>query len=148
MTTTGVDELGRIDYVVVEFPPGRQHFTGEMAAELARLHETGTVRVLDVLVLVKDGDGVVDALEIDDLEELDELREVELAVAEILAAEDVAHLAEAMEPGTAAAVVVWENLWAAPFGAAAREAGGQLIAEGRIPIQAIIASVEADSEGE
>jgi hypothetical protein len=65
-------------------------------------------------------------------------------VAEILAAKDVAHLAAAMENGSTAGVVVWENRWAAPFASAARRSGGQLIASGRIPIQAIAASLEAD----
>jgi len=65
-------------------------------------------------------------------------------LAELLAADDVEHLAAAMEPGSTAGVLIWENLWAAPFASAARRAGGQLIANGRIPIQAIIASIEAD----
>lgn len=146
MTESTLDELGPIDYVVVEFPPGRQHFTGEMADELARLHSSGTVRVLDVLVLAKAEDGTVDGFELDDLEEMTVLEDVELQIAEILAADDVALIAEAMEPGTVAGVVVWENLWAAPFAAAARRSGGQLIASGRIPTQAIIASMEAEAD--
>ena len=75
---------------------------------------------------------------------LDELRGLEAHVAEILAADDVVHLAEAMENGSTAGVLVWENVWAAPFASAARRAGGQLVATGRIPIQAIIASIEAE----
>lgn len=146
MTASELDELGPIDYVVVEFPAGSQHFTGEMADELAKLHSSGTVRVLDVLVLTKAEDGTVEGLELDDLDEMAVLEDVDLQIAEILAAEDVAHLAEAMEPGTVAGVVVWENCWAAPFAAAARRSGGQLIASGRIPIQAILASLQADQE--
>ena len=146
MTASELDELGPIDYVVVEFPAGSQHFTGEMADELAKLHSSGTVRVLDVLVLTKAEDGTVEGLELDDLDEMTVLEDVDLQIAEILAAEDVAHLAEAMEPGTVAGVVVWENCWAAPFAAAARRSGGQLIASGRIPIQAILASLQADQE--
>ena len=65
-------------------------------------------------------------------------------LAELLAEEDVVHLASAMEPGSTAGVLIWENLWAAPFASAVRRSGGQLIANGRIPIQAIIASIEAD----
>ncbi|MCB0896567.1 MAG: DUF1269 domain-containing protein [Nocardioidaceae bacterium] len=140
------DELGPVDYLVIEFPAGAQNFTGEMAGELARLAETGTIRVLDLLVLAKDADGTVEAAEIDDLDALDELRALETEVAEILAAEDVDHLAAAMEPGSVAGVLVYENRWAAPFASAARRAGGQLIASGRIPIQAIIASLEADED--
>jgi hypothetical protein len=146
MTEPALDEVGPIDYVVVEFPAGHQQFTGEMAEELARLHSSGTVRVLDVLVLVKSDDGTVEGHELDDLEELGVLEDIELQVAEILAAEDVAHVAEAMEPGSVAGVVVWENRWAAPFAAAARRSSGQLIATGRIPAQAIIASFEADED--
>ncbi len=139
-----LDEVGPVDYLVVEFPPATSNFTGEMAAELAALAEAGTIRVLDVLILTKDNDGAIEAFEIDDLDAVDELVALEGEIAEILAAEDVAHLAEAMENGTTAGVIVWENRWAAPFASAARRAGGQLIASGRIPIQAIIASLEAD----
>jgi hypothetical protein len=139
-----IDELGPVDYVVIEFPAGAQHFSGEVAGELAALVEAGTIRVLDVLVLAKDADGSVEAMELDDLDEMDELRVVEAQLAEILAEEDVLHLAAAMEPGSVAGVVIWENTWAAPFGSAARRAGGQLIASGRIPIQAIAAALEAD----
>lgn len=144
MSDPAIDELGPVDYLVVEFPSGSSNFTGEMAAELASLAETGTIRVLDLLVLHKDEDGNVEAFEIDDFDALDELRVLETQVAEILAADDVAHLAEAMDNGSTAGVLVWENSWAAPFAAAARRSGGQLIATGRIPIQAIVASLEAD----
>ena len=139
-----LDEVGPVDYLVVEFPPDTSNFTGEMAAELAALAEAGTIRILDVLILTKDNDGTIEAFEIDDLDAVDELVALEAEIAEILAAEDVAHLAEAMENGTTAGVIVWENRWATPFASAARRAGGQLIASGRIPIQAIIASLEAD----
>ena len=139
-----IDELGPIDYVVVEFPAGASNFTGEMAKELVALVDAGTIRVIDVLILTKDEDGSVEAMELSDVEELGELRELEAELAELLAAEDVEHLAAAMDPGSTAGVLIWENLWAAPFASAARRSGGQLIATGRIPIQAIIASIEAD----
>jgi hypothetical protein len=144
MTDTNIEELGPVDYIVVEFPAGASHFTGEMASELAALVDAGTIRVLDVLVLQKDDDGNVEALEIEDLDELDEFRAIETELAEILAAEDVEHLAAAMEPGTVAGVLIWENTWAAPFASAARRSGGQLVASGRIPVQALLASFEAD----
>jgi hypothetical protein len=139
-----LDELGPVDYVVVEFPAGASNFTGEMAAELLALVDAGTIRVIDVLILTKNGDGTVEATELSDIGELGELEAVEAQLAELLAEEDVEHLAAAMEPGSTAGVLIWENLWAAPFAAAARRSGGQLIANGRIPIQAIIASIEAD----
>jgi hypothetical protein len=143
-----IDELGPVDYLVVEFPAGTQNFTGEMATELARLAEAGTIRILDLLVLQKAADGSVDAFEIDETDATDEVRALEGHVAELLAAEDVVLLAEAMEPGSVAGVVVWENAWAAPFASAARRAGGQLVATGRIPIQAIAASIEAELAAE
>ena len=145
---TDLDSLGPVDYVVVEFPEGASNFTGEMAAELVALVEAGTIRLIDVLILTKDEDGTVDAIELSDVEELGELEALEAELAELLAEDDVAHLAAAMEPGSTAGVLIWENLWAAPFASAARRSGGQLIANGRIPIQAIIASIEADEASE
>jgi hypothetical protein len=144
--TESLDELGPVDYVVVEFPAGASNFTGEMAAELRALVDSKTIRVIDVLILTKDADGSVEAAELSDVDELGELATIEAELAELLAADDVAQLAVAMEPGSTAGVLIWENLWAAPFAAAARRSGGQLIADGRIPIQAIIASIEADEE--
>ena len=141
-----MDEFGPVDYVVVEFPKGRSTFDGSMAKELTALVDQGLIRVLDLLVIHKDEDGSIEGFEIDDLDEVDELRRLETEVAEILAEDDVVHLAAAMENGSTAGVLVWENTWAAPFASAARRSGGQLIASGRIPIQAIAASMEAELE--
>ncbi len=144
MTTEPLDELGPVDYVVVEFPAGASSFTGEMAEALIALVDAGTIRVIDVLILTKDEDGSIEATELSDIAELGPLETIEAELADLLAADDVAHLAAAMEPGSTAGVLIWENLWAAPFASAVRRSGGQLIANGRIPIQAIIASIEAD----
>ncbi len=144
MTEVSLNELGPVDYAIVEFPAGASSFTGEMAAELRALVDSGTIRVIDVLILTKDADGTVEAAELSDTAELGELQAIEAELGELLAADDVEHLAAAMEPGSTAGVLIWENLWAAPFASAARRSGGQLIANGRIPIQAIIASIEAD----
>ena len=144
MTNTPFDQLGPIDYLVVEFPAGAKNFTGAMAEELLKLVDAGTIRVVDVLILEKNEDGSVDATELSDIDQLGDLQAVESQLAELLAADDVEHLAAAMEPGSVAGVLIWENLWAAPFASAARRSGGQLIANGRIPIQAIIASIEAE----
>jgi hypothetical protein len=148
MTQPALDELGPVDYLVVEFPPDRAAFNGEMAAELARLQQAGIIRVLDLLIIQKADDGSIEGLEIDDLDSVDDLRFLESQVAEVLAADDVVHLAAAMDPGTVAGVLVWENTWAAPFASAARRAGGQLVASGRIPIQALLASIEAETAAE
>jgi len=144
MADTNLDELGPVDYLVVEFPAGASNFTGEMAKELVALVDAGTIRLIDVLILSKNEDGTVDAMELSDIEQLGELQRVEAQLAELLAEDDVIQLAAAMEPGSVAGVLIWENLWAAPFASAARRSGGQLIANGRIPIQAIIASIQAD----
>ncbi len=140
-----LDSLGPIDYVIVEFPAETSNFTGEMAKELLALVDSGTIRVVDILILTKNDDGTVEAMELSDIEDLGPLQAVEAQLAELLAEEDVENLAAAMDPGTTAGVLIWENLWAAPFASAARRSGGQLIATGRIPIQAIIASIEADA---
>jgi hypothetical protein len=146
MTHTSLDELGPVDYVVVEFPAGASNFTWEMTRELVSLVDSGTIRLIDVLILTKDEDGSVDAMELSDVAELGPLQALEAELAELLAEDDVEHLAAAMDPGSTAGVLIWENLWAAPFASAARRSGGQLIADGRIPIQAILASIEAEQE--
>jgi Family of unknown function (DUF6325) len=143
-----LDELGPVDYLIVEFPAGAQNFTGEGAAELLRLHDAGIIRVMDILILQKGDDGTVMAQELGDLDELGEIARLETELVQTLAEEDVDNLAAAMDPGSIAGVLVYENLWAAPFASAMRRAGGQLIANGRIPIQAIIAAVEADEARE
>jgi hypothetical protein len=139
-----IDELGPVDYLIVEFPAGAQNFQGEIADELVKLHDSGTIRIMDVLILVKGDDGSVEAHELSDFDELGDFQQIEEQLAETLAEGDVIDLAAAMEPGSVAGVLIYENLWAAPFASATRRAGGQLIANGRIPAQAIIAAVEAD----
>ena len=131
MPATTLDELGPVDYVIVEFPAGAQNFTGEGASELLRLHDAGIIRVMDLLILQKGEDGTVMAQELGDLDELGELGRLETELVQTLAAEDVDNLAAAMDPGSVAGVLVYENLWAAPFASAIRRAGGQLIANGR-----------------
>ena len=144
MTERTLDELGPVDYLIVEFPVGHQNFTGEGADELLRLHDAGIIRIMDILILQKAEDGTVMAQELGDLAELGELARLETELVETLAEEDVDKLAAAMAPGSVAGVLVYENVWAAPFASAMRRAGGQLIANGRIPIQALIAAIEAD----
>ena len=144
MTERSIDELGPVDYLVVEFPAGQQNFTGEAAEELLRLHDAGIIRVMDLVFIGKGADGTVMAQELGDLEDLGDFARIETELAETLAEEDVLTFGEVMAPGSLGAVLVFENLWAASFGSAIRHAGGQLIANGRIPVQAIIAAVAAD----
>jgi hypothetical protein len=133
---------------VVEFPGSR--FNGQIAPALLDLVERDLVRVLDLLVLKKDDDGSLEAFELSDLDEgeIGGFREYESELAMLLSEEDVTSLAAAIEPGSSAAVLVWENTWAAPFASAVRRSGGQLVASGRIPIQALLAAIEADEQEE
>ena len=145
MTERSLDELGPVDYLIVEFPAGQQNFTGEGVDELLRLHDAGIIRVMDILILVKDEDGIRRGPWRSPISTSSaSCRRLEAELAQTLAVDDVVNLAAAMDPGTVAGVLVYENMWAAPFASAMRRAGGQLIANGRIPIQAIIAAVEAD----
>jgi len=141
-----IDELGPVDYIVVEFPGSK--FNGEIAPALVDLVDRGVIRVLDLLIIKKEEDGSVEGFEVSDLDE-DEaggLRGFESELAMLLSEDDVTAVAAALEPGSSAAVLVWENSWAAPFASAVRRSGGQLVASGRIPIQALLAAVEADDE--
>jgi hypothetical protein len=142
--TEVIDELGPVDWLVVEFPGSR--FNGEIAPTITDLVDREIIRVLDLLVLRKDDDGNLEAFEVTELEdsELGELRAYEAELAMLLSAEDVEAVAAAVEPGSSAACLVFENRWAAPFASAVRRAGGQLIANGRIPVQALLAAIETD----
>ena len=144
--TLNVDELGPVDWIVVEFEGTK--LNGEIAPILKDYVDRDLIRVLDLLFFKKAEDGSFEAFEATDLEdsEIGELRAYETELAMLLSEQDVADLVETIEPGSSAAVLVWENLWAAPFGAAVRHAGGQLVASGRIPIQAVIAAIESDEE--
>jgi len=143
-----LDELGPVDWIVVEFPGSR--FDGSIAPTLTDLVDRGLIRILDLLMIRKDEDGAFEAFEVAELDdsEIGRIRELETAMANLLSQEDVESVAAAVEPGSTAALLVWENCWAAPFGSAVRHAGGQLVASGRIPVQALIAAVEADLEEE
>jgi len=144
MTERSIDDLGPVDFLIVEFSAGTQRFTGEGADELVRLHDAGIIRIMDLVILEKHADGSIEGHELSDFDQLGELERIEEQLAETLAEEDVINLAAAMDPGTIAGVVIFENTWAAPFASAMRRAGGRLVANGRIPIQAIIAAIEAD----
>ena len=146
--TEAIDELGPVDWLVVEFPGSR--FNGEIAPTITDLVDREIIRVLDLLILRKDEDGSLEAFEMSELDdsELGELRAYEAELAMLLSAEDVEAIAAAVEPGSSAACLVFENRWAAPFASAVRRAGGQLVANGRIPVQALLAAIEAEVASE
>lgn len=144
--TDDSDSVAPIDFVIIEFPPGQQNFSGEVIDELLALVDAGTIRLVDAIVLVKDDDGSVEAVELSELEGPSALATLAEQLADFLAEADIATLAEAMEPGSVAGAIVYENVWAAPFAAAARRAGGRLIADGRIHSQDIADALEAEAE--
>ncbi|HUW15528.1 MAG TPA: DUF6325 family protein [Actinomycetes bacterium] len=142
MTVDPLDELGPIDYLVVEFPGSRM--TGEGLPLLVDLVDRGIIRVLDLVFFTKADDGSVAMVEIADFDgdgELD-LAVFEGASSGLLGEDDISEAAAAVEPGSSAGLLVYENSWAAPFAAAIRRGGGQLVAQGRIPTQALIAALE------
>jgi hypothetical protein len=148
MADINTDELGPVDYLVVRFPADKAKFSGEMATELKALVDSNTIRLLDLVVVTKASDGTIDATELRDADdsEIGELRAFERDLAILLAEEDVEQIGAMLEPASASAILVFENTWAAGLGSAIRRSGGQLVTSGRIPIQALIAAVEADGE--
>lgn len=132
------DDIGPIDYIVVEFP-GNQ-MTGEGVPILLDLVDKGTIRLLDLMAIVKDADGTVTVAE---LSQVPELAALARGISGILDDSDVAEVAEILEPNSTAAILVYENTWAAPFAAAVRRGGGQLVASGRIPVTDLIEALDA-----
>ena len=138
-----LDAMGPIDYLVVAFPGNRM--TGEGMPLLIDLVDRGIIRILDLLFIRKELDGSVSGMEVADF---DQDGELDLAVFQgassgLLGADDIEHAASVLDPGSSAGVLVYENLWAAPFAAALRRSGGQLVASGRIPVQAALAALDA-----
>ena len=147
MSTNELEEMGPIDYLLIEWP-GRQP-TGEAAPFLVDLVDRGLIRILDLTFIAKAEDGSVAGLEISDLgQQVEELKVFEGASSGLLSEDDTAEAAAALEPGTSAALLVFENAWAAPFASALRRSGAQLVASGRIPVQAVLAALEAAEEAE
>jgi hypothetical protein len=141
------DEIGPIDYILVEWP-GRQP-NGEIAPHLVDLVDRGLIRILDLAFIAKAEDGTVSGLEIADVGgEVAELSIFEGASSGLLADEDIEDAGRVLEPGTSAALLVFENTWAAPFASAVRRSGGQLVASGRIPVQAFLAALDAAEQGD
>jgi hypothetical protein len=140
--TDKLDETGPIDYLVVEFPGNRMR--GEAFPLLVDLVDRGLIRILDLAFIRKEPDGSVAAMALSDV---DRDGTLDLAVFEgassgLLGDDDLAEAAKALEPNSSAGVLVYENVWAAPFARALRRAGGQLVASGRIPVQAILSALD------
>jgi hypothetical protein len=141
-----LETMGPIDYLVLEWPAGRM--TGEAAPLLVDLVERGLIRILDLVFVRKDLDGSVRGLEVADFdgdERLD-LAVFEGASSGLLGQDDIDEAGAALAPGAAAGILIYENVWAAPFAVALRRAGAQLVASGRIPVQAVLAALDAAEE--
>jgi hypothetical protein len=137
-----LEEMGPVDYIVLEWP-GKQP-KGDVAPMLIDLVDRGIIRILDIALMVKAEDGSVAAV---DLGEINGggggFAEFEGASSGLLTQQDLEEAATALDPGTSAAVLGWENRWAAPVAIALRRSGGQLVASGRLETQAILAALEA-----
>jgi len=138
-----LDQMGPVDIVVIEFPDGVHK--GEAAPLLIDLVDRGIIRILDLMFIQKGEDGTVSALEIADIDGdgVADFRAFEGASSGLLGDEDRDEAGNVLQPGAAALVIMFENRWAAPFAKAMREAGGQLVAFQRIPIQALLAALDA-----
>lgn len=132
-----LEEMGPVDYVVLEWP--KEQPRGEAVPLILDAVDKGIIRILDVALLAKDTDGSVATLELG----AGDFSEFEGASSGLIGEDDLEEAAGVLEPGTSAAVLVWENRWAAPIATALRRSGGQLVASGRIPVQAILASLDA-----
>ena len=137
------DGMGPIDYLVVEFPGSRM--TGEGLPLLVDLVDRGVIRILDFVFVKKEQDGSVVELTVSEIvtEETPGLDVFEGASSGLLGRDDIDEAGAALEPGSSAGILVYENLWAAPLASAIRRGGGQLVASGRIPVQAVLAALEA-----
>jgi hypothetical protein len=126
---------GPVEYIIVGFP-GNQ-FNGEIAPELIALVESGTIRILDLVFIGKDADGTVVSFEIEDLEALPAFADLDAEVGGLISPEDIEYAAAQLEPNSSAALLLWEDLWAAPFAEAVRGSGGVLLGGARIPHELI-----------
>ena len=137
------DELGPVDIVVIEYPAGAP-MTGEAVPIFLDLVDRGIIRVLDVLFVKQNEDGTVSGFEAGDVDSdtIGDLRVFEGASTGLLADDDVATVGEALSPGSAGVMIVYENRWAAPFAAAVRRNGGVMVANHRITAQELMDAMD------
>jgi hypothetical protein len=138
-----LDVHGPIDFVLIEFPGDR--FTGAAADALLDLLDRDVIRVYDLLVIRKDDDGTFSGIDLGGLsaDTLGGFAAFAGARSGLLGDDDLAQAADSMQPGTVAALLVYENAWAIPFVAATRDAGGELVASARIPAQDVMDALDA-----
>jgi hypothetical protein len=138
------EELGPIDIIVIAFPADAP-MTGEAVPLMMDLVERGIIRVLDAMFVIKNDDGTFSGFDAKDLDEqaVGDFTEFAGASSGLLGDEDLETAAEAIEPGSAAAIIVYENRWAAPFAAAVRRNGGVMVASERIPVQDLLEALDA-----
>ena len=134
---------GAIDWFLIEAPS--KEMNGELVPPLLDLVDRRLIRILDVLIVVKRGEGDFDVKTTSDLdpEQVGDLGALAGASSGVLSADDAADAAALMTPNSLGLLIVYENLWSIPFAVAARKAGGQLIANGHIPTQAILAALDS-----
>ena len=127
--------IGPVEYIIVGFPGNE--FNGEIAPELMALVESGTVRILDLIFIGKDADGSVLAFEIDDLDDVAGFDRLDGEVGGLISPEDIEYAAATLEPDSSAALLIWEDVWAARFADAVRKSNGVLVEGARIPHELI-----------
>jgi dihydroorotase-like cyclic amidohydrolase len=147
MGTDELDEMGPIDYVLIEWPDRQP--TGEAAPIVVDLVDRGIIRVIDVAFIAKSEDGEASGIDLAEVaSEVTELKAFEGAPSGLISDDDVQDAAQVLEPGTSAALIVYENRWAGHLAATLRRSGAQLVANGRIPVQAVLAALDAAEQAE
>jgi hypothetical protein len=138
--------IGPVEYILIGFPGNK--FNGEIAPELAKLIDGGTIRILDLVFIMKDADGNVEALDFEDHDDVALFRALDGEVGGMISEEDIEYAASALEPNSSAALLIWEDLWAKPFVDALRNSGAVLLEGARIPHDLIeLAEAELTAAG-
>ena len=137
--------IGPVEYIILGFPGN--HFNGEIAPELAKLVDSGTIRILDLVFISKDADGNVSAIDFEDHHDVALFAALDGEVGGFISDDDVDYAAADLEPNSSAALLIWEDVWAAPFVEALRDSGAVVIEGSRIPHDLIEAAETALAAG-